>query len=255
MTKIGRMCKIHPTARLEAKELTIGDFSQIGPNVHIHGADVNIGREAWIARDVVIGGGRAEMGALKTGDFLHLGMRSMVNIADCVNIGDEVGIGIESKLYTHGAYLSQYDGFPYAVGPISVGNNVWIPNAMILPSVVIGNNVVIGAMSLVNKSIPSGCLAAGIPAKVLKHKAFPKWKTVEEVISFSQQISREAKLRGVKSIVTGRIVTVGRTNFMPDARYIEGPANKETEIVKDLFRRHGIRFRYYNDGEEYREWD
>lgn len=244
---------IDPTARI-GPDVEIGDFSVIGEHVIIKG-DVKIGREAWIAPHVVIGGGRSEMGSLKTGNFLHLGLRSFVNIADRVEIGDEVGIGVESKIYTHGAYLSEYNGFPYSVGPITIGNNVWVPNAMILPKVKIGNNVVIGAMSLVNKNIPSDCLAAGIPAKVLKRNQYPKRLTFRESKAISKQIWHEAKIRGVSTAQSSSIIIVNKTRFMPLARKIEGPANKDTEIVKDLFRRHGIRFKYYNDGEKYREWD
>ena len=250
--KIGRMCKIHPTAKLEAEELTIGDFTQIGENVLIHGAEVEIGRDAWIARDVTIGGGRAEMGSLKTDDFLHLGMRSMVNIADKVRIGEEVGIGVESKLFTHGAYLSQYDGFPYEVGPITIGNRVWIPYAVVLPNVTIGDDIVVGAMSLVRRDIPSGCLAVGIPARIIKDRV-PKDVSSEEKELVLREIAHEAV--GIKLRIADKMVVVGDTSFLPESRVIEGPANEETEKVKNLFRRHGIRFKYYNDGEMYREWD
>lgn len=251
--KIGRMCKIHPTAKLEAEELTIGDFTQIGENVRIHGADVEIGREAWITTSVIIGGGRAELGSFKCGDFLHLGMRSMINIADKVTLGDEVGIGIDSKFFTHGAHLSQYDGFPYDVGPITVGNRVWIPNAIILPNVTIGDDVVIGAMSLVHRDIPSGCLAVGMPARIIE-KQLPRYISVEDKAQVLRDIAHEAV--GIEVRMVGKTLVVDdNTFFMPESREIEGPANKRTDTVKNLFRRHGIRFKYYNNGEEYREWD
>ncbi|MHA2359328.1 MAG: hypothetical protein ACXAB5_03575, partial [Candidatus Thorarchaeota archaeon] len=92
---IGRDVEIHPDAKLLAKDLVIGDFTKIGKDVIIAGGRVEIGREAWITTGVLIGGGRAEMGSLKTGDFLHLGKRSMVNTANEVTIGHEVGIGME----------------------------------------------------------------------------------------------------------------------------------------------------------------
>ena len=38
----------------------------------------------------------------------------------------------------------------------------------ILKGVHIGNNVIIGANSLVNKDIPDNCVAAGNPCKVIK---------------------------------------------------------------------------------------
>ena len=53
--------------------------------------------------------------------------------------------------------------------PIRIGNNVWIgANSIILPSVKIGNNVIIGAGSVVTKDIPSNSQVVGNPAKVTK---------------------------------------------------------------------------------------
>jgi maltose O-acetyltransferase len=53
--------------------------------------------------------------------------------------------------------------------PIRIGNHVWCGvNVTILNGVTIGDNVVIGAGSLVNKDIPSNSMAVGVPAKVVK---------------------------------------------------------------------------------------
>lgn len=53
--------------------------------------------------------------------------------------------------------------------PIIIGNNVWIgSNAIILKGVHIGDGAVIAAGSVVNKDIPPHCLAAGVPAKVIR---------------------------------------------------------------------------------------
>ncbi|MBB2951162.1 DapH/DapD/GlmU-related protein [Sphingobacterium sp. JUb56] len=53
--------------------------------------------------------------------------------------------------------------------PITIGDNVWIGmNVTILKGVTIGNGAVIAAGAVVTKSIPSNCLAAGVPAKVIK---------------------------------------------------------------------------------------
>ena len=49
-------------------------------------------------------------------------------------------------------------------------NNVWIGGSVtILPGVTIGDNVTIGAGSVVVKDIPSDSLAVGNPARVVKH--------------------------------------------------------------------------------------
>lgn len=54
-------------------------------------------------------------------------------------------------------------------GPVIIGNNVWIgEKATILPNVVIGDNVIIAANSVVTKDIPSNTVVGGIPAVILK---------------------------------------------------------------------------------------
>lgn len=50
-----------------------------------------------------------------------------------------------------------------------IGDNCFIGlNSIILPGIVIGNEVVVGAGSVVTKNIPSNCIAAGNPAKIIR---------------------------------------------------------------------------------------
>lgn len=54
-------------------------------------------------------------------------------------------------------------------GSVSIGSNVWLGNNVcVLPGVKIGDNSIIGANSVVTKSIPANAVAAGIPAKVIR---------------------------------------------------------------------------------------
>jgi acetyltransferase-like isoleucine patch superfamily enzyme len=51
----------------------------------------------------------------------------------------------------------------------TIGNNVSLGlNVTIIGKVTIGDNVIIGAGSVVVKDIPSNCVAAGNPAKVIR---------------------------------------------------------------------------------------
>lgn len=54
-------------------------------------------------------------------------------------------------------------------GPVVIGKNVWIGDkATILPNVIIGDGVIIGANSVVTKNIPSYSIVGGNPARILK---------------------------------------------------------------------------------------
>ena len=63
-----------------------------------------------------------------------------------------------------------YQGFKFRErkGPIVIWDNVFIgAHVTILYDVTIGSNVIIGAGSLVNRDIPSNCIVAGVPARVV----------------------------------------------------------------------------------------
>jgi acetyltransferase-like isoleucine patch superfamily enzyme len=55
------------------------------------------------------------------------------------------------------------------MAPIVIQDHVWIGmNVMVLKGVTIGEGTVVAAGSVVNKDVPSHCLVAGVPAKVVK---------------------------------------------------------------------------------------
>lgn len=55
--------------------------------------------------------------------------------------------------------------------PVRIGKKCWIgANASILPGVELGDDVVVGANSVVTKSFPSGAIVAGVPAKLIRMK-------------------------------------------------------------------------------------
>jgi acetyltransferase-like isoleucine patch superfamily enzyme len=88
-----------------------------------------------------------------------------------VSFGDNVFIAPNCCFSTAGHpidYERRNKGLEYAY-PIKVGNNVWFgANVTVLPGVTIGNNVVVGSGSVVNKDIPSDVVAAGNPCKIIR---------------------------------------------------------------------------------------
>lgn len=59
--------------------------------------------------------------------------------------------------------------------PVFIGKHVLIGcNSLTMKGVTIGDGAIIGAGSVVTKDVPSGCLAAGNPAKIIKESV--TWK-------------------------------------------------------------------------------
>lgn len=87
-----------------------------------------------------------------------------------ISIGNNVNIVPPFSIVTHSAELlvfrEKYHEIIGASGKVSIGNTVYIAtDVMILKGSTIGDNVIIGARSLVTGDIPSNCVAVGIPAK------------------------------------------------------------------------------------------
>ena len=99
-----------------------------------------------------------------------------------IEIGNDVLIASNVQIYTatHSTFLSERivpDWNPdsgstfcntYAL-PVKIEDGVWIGGgAILLPGVTIGKNSVIGAGSVVTRSIPPDCVAVGNPCRVIK---------------------------------------------------------------------------------------
>jgi acetyltransferase-like isoleucine patch superfamily enzyme len=260
--KLGSDVLIHPTARVNCTRLELGDRSSVGAYALVEGRDVVIGKEAWIGDYAQIGGGScfSPQSKLRVGDFFHLGRFAIVNTARPVQIGHEVGLGTHSCVFTHGAYTSEVDGFPVNFASVMIGDRVWIPCGIVNPGVTIGSDVVVATLSLVNKDLPSGCLAAGVPVRVLHENVYPKQMEANEAARFLQEIidqvlsSEEFEKSKSTHNVAGYLCTVAGTTFDVRERTISGPSNELTEAFKNELRRHGVRFRYYARKGTYVPW-
>jgi maltose O-acetyltransferase len=112
------------------------------------------------------------------GDLLRIGHRTFltgplhIDLGAIVLIGNDVRIGQHVLLLT----VDHEIGPPYhrcgrLVGaPIAIGDGVWIGSGVtILPGVSIASGSVIAAGATVVRDVPPNVLAAGVPARVLRH--------------------------------------------------------------------------------------
>ena len=247
---------------IECERVKIGKHSKIGSNVKIKCKELDVGDHLFMADGVEIGRGGCNgiNSTVKIGKGVGIFENTVINPSEPVEIGDYCGIGADVMIWTHGAWLDITQGFPAEFGPVKVGDNVWLPaRSIVLPNVTIGNNVVIGINSIINRSLPDGCFAVGSPCKVIKENVYPKeindtelGKMVRGILSDWMTL-RQYKLEGfhpppiytsyynkerkIKLILDGE-----ETIYDIVERTIEGGDNDIAEDLRDYLRRRGIKF-------------
>ena len=81
----------------------------------------------------------------------------------CVVIGKDAVIGDNFTIYQGVTIGQNNDKFPV------IGDNVTVfAGAKIIGGIKIGNNVIVGANSVVTHDVPDNCVVAGIPAREIK---------------------------------------------------------------------------------------
>jgi len=120
----------------------------------------------------------AEGARLSVGEGCFLNMGTMIAVHDRVSIGDHT-------MFANHCFVSDaahrfddpntpvtWQGFT-TKGPTSIGSNCWFGvNCVVTSGVTIGDRCVVGSNSVVTKDLPSGVIAAGALAKVIKEIDF-----------------------------------------------------------------------------------
>lgn len=128
-----------------AKSLGFGQGTSIYHNSYVYG-NVEVGEHTWIGPFTLLEGS----GGLK--------------------IGSHCSISAGTQIYTHDSVHWALSGgqAPYKQAPVTIGDCCYIGSqTVIAKGVTIGDHVVVGASSFVNKDIPSFSVAAGVPCRVI----------------------------------------------------------------------------------------
>jgi len=274
---------ISKNAIIESNDIQIGKNVVIGDNVEIRCPEkIHIGDNSVLTKDIKInctsfeageylfmcerveigrGGCYGPNSRVKIGKHVGIFEGTVINPSEEVEIGDDTGIGGDVMIWTHGAWLDVLQGFPSDFGPVKIGSNVWLPaRSVVLPNVTIGNDVVIGINSIINRSLPDGCFAAGSPCKVIKENVYPKELSQGEktnivegiikdwiVLCEMKGITRTIKVRyecGNFPLESGKIFLnqgYDETIYNIEERNIQGYMNDVAEDLRDYLRRRGIK--------------
>lgn len=254
---LGTSVKIGKNVEINCKEkLFIGDNSIIGDNVKINCTSFSAGDYLYMmdGSEVGRGGCNGPNSRVTIGNNVGIFERTIINPSDEVTIGDNTGIGGEVMIWTHGAWLDITQGFPADFGPVHIGKNVWLPaRSIVLPNVNIGDNVVIGINSIINRDLPNGCFAAGSPCKVIKENVYPRELKIEELEKITDNILKDwkeliyFKKTNINFTVENKAQYIflnnedKKTTYNIQDKTMKGDSNPLSEDLRDYLRRRGIK--------------
>jgi acetyltransferase-like isoleucine patch superfamily enzyme len=152
---------------------TAGHALQIGPGVVVkHPETIELGDAVFIGAQSMIQG-RFD-GTCRIGNHVWIGPQSYFDARNLI-LDDYVGWGPGAKVLG-----SSHTGDPIdvpiiatelSIKPVVIGYGADIgTNATILPGVHIGAHSMIGAGAVVNVDVPEYAVAAGVPARVIRHR-------------------------------------------------------------------------------------
>jgi acetyltransferase-like isoleucine patch superfamily enzyme len=174
--EIGDHVEIGMLAIVMGRSIRIGRHSSVGTMSYLSCRVIDIGEDAKIREQVYVGGPQLPESRFSLGNRTIILQMANINPTKPVVIGDDTGIGGHCLIFTHGAWLSNLEGYPVTYEPVTLGRSVWLPwRVFLMPGTTIGDGSVIGANSLVSGTIPPYSLAVGSPAKVIRSAPdFPK---------------------------------------------------------------------------------
>ena len=165
----------------------VGKGSVIYPHCRLDGdglCNVSIGEKCLIdsyfclgARSVLKQDDKKVIPEIRIGNHCNVGQFNHFTAVNKIIIGDNLLTGrfVLITDNTHGGLnISELDIHPskrqvISKGEVVIGNNVWLGDKVsILPGVHIGDGCIIGANSVVTHDTPPYCMAAGIPAVVIR---------------------------------------------------------------------------------------
>jgi acetyltransferase-like isoleucine patch superfamily enzyme len=106
------------------------------------------------------------------GESCYINRQTMLDASELIEIGAQTMIGPYSYITDHDHVIGRGlapGETPLVSTPTRIGRRCWLgAHVNVLKGVTIGDGTVVGAGSVVTKSLPDGVIAAGTPAKVLR---------------------------------------------------------------------------------------
>ncbi len=132
---------------------------------------ISLGEGAMLDRDVTLLA-TCDAALIKIGARVYINRHTILDVHQHLEVGDETMIG-------PGCYITDHDhtfskdtapgAAPLVAEPTCIGKRCWLgAHVTVLKGITIGDGTVVGAGSIVTKSLPPHVLAVGTPAQVIR---------------------------------------------------------------------------------------
>lgn len=168
---VGQHSKIEADAILDGN-IEIGDRTVIQRGVELRG-NIKIGCDTVVGAHTLIS--TLPGASIRVGNDVLINRFSLVGASQRVAIDDHcifaayVHITDATHRIDDPSILTKHAAF--ATAPVMICANVWLGSGvMVTMGVTIGEGTVVGAKSLVNRDLPAGAVAYGVPASVRRYR-------------------------------------------------------------------------------------
>lgn len=169
---IGRGAAIEPGARLHCKRLILGDGALIQSGTRIEMTDLVIGDYTTINASCFLGGTRW----CRIGHNCWFGHFTVVDSIGTTLIGNNMGVGAHSQLWTHIYFGDVLEGCQFASHrPLVIEDDVWFVGHCIVSPIHAQERSMAMAGSVVTRDMQPGRTYAGVPAKDMTDRLGPQF--------------------------------------------------------------------------------
>jgi acetyltransferase-like isoleucine patch superfamily enzyme len=247
ITTLGRraLARLERVPTFATQDVVIGRGVTFGRNVVFHCGRVRIGDGVVIGDDVTVNATTFELGdfgtiyshcffpgpgALRIGHNFWLGTASIIDCLGGTTIGNNVGIGAHSQLWTHMVFGDTLAGCRFhTVRPLTVGDDAWFVGHCLVSPVRVGDRSLAMLGSVVVQDMQADHCYGGVPAKDITDRVGPQFAptTAEERLE-----RLESRLREIDAEAGGGILDACRVTAVAGGR-LEAPVGITVFNVAD----------------------
>jgi acetyltransferase-like isoleucine patch superfamily enzyme len=148
---MGDCCYVGRDSRLMVRRCSIGDYAVLHNHLLANGdAELTIGNNAWV------------------------GQNGILNANQTLRMGDNVGIGAYSAVWTHGKFGALIDGcMMHKEAPVVIEDDACLWRSVLSPGVTVGRKTVLLPGAVLTKDAPPESCFGGVPAVDLSSRVKP----------------------------------------------------------------------------------